>query len=194
MTKIIGLTGGIGSGKTTVAKMFMEKGVPVYIADDKAKKVMESQMIIEQIKNAFGGEVISNKSVDRVKLAQIVFNKPDKLEILNKIIHPAVQKNFKEWLKLNESAPFVMKEAAILFETGGYKQCDKIITVVAPKIIRLERVIRRDKVDEISVQQRMNNQWTDEKKIELSDFVIENIDLEQTKIQVENIFKKLNKV
>lgn len=194
MTKIIGLTGGIGSGKTTVAKMFMEKGVPVYIADDKAKKVMESQMIIEQIKNAFGGEVISNKSVDRVKLAQIVFNKPDKLEILNKIIHPAVQKNFKEWLKLNETAPFVMKEAAILFETGGYKQCDKIITVVAPKIIRLERVIRRDKVDEISVQQRMNNQWTDEKKIELSDFVIENIDLEQTKIQVENIFKKLNKV
>ncbi|MEZ4838557.1 dephospho-CoA kinase [Flavobacterium sp.] len=194
MTKIIGLTGGIGSGKTTVAKMFMEKGVPVYIADDKAKKVMESQMIIKQIKNAFGGEVISNKSVDRVKLAQIVFNKPDKLEILNKIIHPAVQKNFKEWLKLNETAPFVMKEAAILFETGGYKQCDKIITVVAPKIIRLERVIRRDKVDEISVQQRMNNQWTDEKKIELSDFVIENIDLEQTKIQVENIFKKLNKV
>ncbi|MCB0442427.1 MAG: dephospho-CoA kinase [Flavobacterium sp.] len=194
MTKIIGLTGGIGSGKTTVAKMFMEKGVPVYIADDKAKKVMESQMIIEQIKNAFGGEIISNKCVDRVKLAQIVFNKPDKLEMLNKIIHPAVQKNFKEWLKLNETAPFVMKEAAILFETGGYKQCDKIITVVAPKIIRLERVIRRDKVDKLSVQQRMNNQWTDEKKIELSDFVIENIDLEQTKIQVENIFKKLNKV
>ena len=95
---------------------------------------------------------------------------------------------------MNETAPFVMKEAAILFETGGYKQCDKIITVVAPKIIRLERVIRRDKVDKLSVQQRMNNQWTDEKKIELSDFVIENIDLEQTKIQVENIFKKLNKV
>lgn len=194
MTKIIGLTGGIGSGKTTVAKMFMDHGVPVYIADEEAKKIMESEEIIKQVEIVFGKDVLSNKNIDRPKLAKIVFNNPHKLEQLNKIVHPAVQKHFKDWLKNHNSVPFVIKEAAILFETGGYKQCDKVITVIAPQLLRVERVILRDKSDKDSILQRISNQWSDEKKILLSDFVIENIDLEKTKAQVDDILKVLNKI
>ena len=194
MTKIIGLTGGIGSGKTTVAKMFRDQGIPIYIADDEAKKIMESNEIIKQVQEAFGKSVIVDSKIDRAKLANIVFQNPEKLEQLNKIVHPAVQKHFKNWLKNHLASPFVIKEAAILFETGGYKQCDKVITVVAPQLLRLERVVLRDKSDKKSVLQRINNQWSDEKKVLLSDFVIENVDLEKTKAQVQDILKVLNKI
>jgi len=194
MTKIIGLTGGIGSGKTTVARMFMAHGIPVYIADEEAKKLMESDVIIKKVEKAFGKEILTNQKIDRAKLASIVFNKAEKLEELNKIIHPAVQKHFKNWLKNHNTVPFVIKEAAILFETGGHKQCDKVITVVAPQLLRIERVILRDKSDKNSVLDRINNQWTDEKKVLLSDFVIENIDLEKTTTQVNDILKVLNKI
>ena len=118
----------------------------------------------------------------------------EQLKKLNKIVHPTVQKHFKEWLKIHDSAPYVIKEAAILFETNGHKQCDKVITVVAPQLLRIERVVLRDKSDKESVLQRIDNQWSDEKKILLSDFVIENIDLEKTKAQVDNIIKLLNKI
>lgn len=194
MTKIIGLTGGIGSGKTTVAKMFMAHGIPVYIADEEAKKLMDSKEIILQIENIFGAEVVSNKKIDRAKLSKIVFNNIEKLEELNKIVHPAVQKHFKDWLKNYSTVPFVIKEAAILFESGGHKHCDKVITVVAPQLLRIKRVILRDKSDKESVLQRINNQWSDEKKILLSDFVIENVDLEKTIKQVDDILKVLNKI
>ncbi len=194
MTKIIGLTGGIGSGKSTVARMFMAYGIPVYIADDEAKKIMESDEIIKQVISTFGKDIISNGKINRVKLADIVFNDTEKLTQLNKIVHPAVQKHFTDWLKIRETIPFVIKEAAILFETGGHKQCDKVITVVAPQQVRIERVVARDNSDQESVLKRMNNQWSDEKKILLSDFVIENIDLEKTKEQVDEILKLLNKI
>lgn len=194
MTKIIGLTGGIGSGKTTVANMFSEQGIPVYIADEEAKKLMDLDEIIEQVKITFGNEIILNKKIDRAKLAKIVFNNAEQLKKLNKIVHPTVQKHFKKWLKIHDSAPYVIKEAAILFETNGHKQCDKVITVVAPQLLRIERVVLRDKSDKESVLQRIDNQWSDEKKILLSDFVIENIDLEKTKAQVDNIIKLLNKI
>lgn len=194
MTKIIGLTGGIGSGKTTVAKMFMSHDIPVYIADEEARKLMDSKEIIFQVQNVFGSDVISNKKIDRAILSKIVFNNPEKLEQLNKIVHPAVQKHFKSWLKNQSSYPFVIKEAAILFETGGHKQCDKVITVTAPQLLRIERVVLRDNSDKDSVLQRINNQWSDEKKILLSDFVIENVDLEKTKEQVQDILKVLNKI
>lgn len=194
MTKIIGLTGGIGSGKTTVAKMFMAHGIPVYIADEEAKKLMESETIVNQVKLKFGDRIIVNNKIDRTKLADIVFNKPEKLEQLNAIIHPLVQKHFKDWLKNHATVPFVIKEAAILFETGGHKQCDKVITVIAPQLLRIERVILRDKSDKETVLRRINNQWSDEKKILLSDFVIENVDFEKTKQQVDDILKVLNKI
>jgi dephospho-CoA kinase len=194
MTKIIGLTGGIGSGKTTVAKMFSEQGIPVYIADEEAKKLMDLDEIIEEVRITFGNDIIVNNKIDRAKLAKIVFNNAEQLKKLNNIVHPAVQKHFKNWLKIHYSAPYVIKEAAILFETNGHKQCDKVITVVAPQLLRIERVVLRDKSDKESVLQRINNQWSDEKKIMLSDFVIENIDLEKTKKQVDDIIKLLNKI
>ncbi len=194
MTKIIGLTGGIGSGKSTVAKMFTAYGIPVYIADDEAKKLMESDEVIKQVIGTFGKDIISDGKINRTKLADIVFNDAEKLTLLNKIVHPAVQKHFTDWLKNRETIPFVIKEAAILFETGGHKQCDKVITVVAPQQLRIERVVARDNTDQEGVLKRINNQWSDEKKILLSDFIIENIDLEKTKEQVDEILKLLNKI
>jgi dephospho-CoA kinase len=193
MTKIIGLTGGIGSGKSTVARMFMTHGIPVYIADEEAKKIMESETIINEVATVFGKDILFDSSIDRVKLAKIVFNNPEKLAQLNKIVHPVVQEHFKNWVKNYPNVPFVIKETAILFETGGHLQCDKVITVVAPELLRVQRVILRDKLDKKSVIQRMNNQWSDEQKILLSDFIIENIDLEKTKFQVYTILKELSK-
>ena len=192
MTKIIGLTGGIGSGKSTVANLFMSKGVPVYIADTEAKKLMESRNIITKITNYFGNDILVNLKIDRPKLAKLVFNNPEKLSELNNIVHPEVQKHFQNWLKNKKDFPFVIKEAAILFETGGNKQCDKVITVVAPQELRIQRVKERDKVTREDVLERINNQWTDEMKISASDFVIENIDFENTKTKVNQILKVLN--
>ncbi len=155
MTKIIGLTGGIGSGKSTVANLFMSKGVPVYIADTEAKKLMESRNIITKITNYFGNDILVNSKIDRPKLAKLVFNNPEKLSELNNIVHPEVQKHFQNWLKNKKDFPFVIKEAAILFETGGNKQCDKVITVVAPQELRIQRVKERDKVTRSAVPRKL---------------------------------------
>ena len=191
MTKIIGLTGGIGSGKTTVANYIKSLGFPVYIADEKAKKIMETKNVIELVQNAFGKEVIADGKINRQQLAQLVFNNPDKLQKLNDIVHPIVKQNFNNWVKKHKNQPFVFKEAAILFESGSYKYCDSIITVTAPLETRLQRVIDRDKTNKEQVLDRMKNQWSEEKKIEKSDYVIHNISMEDTKNQVDNILKIL---
>ena len=191
MTKIIGLTGGIGSGKTTIAKYIHTFGIPLYIADDQAKKLMESQEIIDAIKNIFGKAIFENEILDRAKLAKIVFNEPEKLEQLNAIIHPAVKRDFQDWLLQNKSAPFIIYEAAILFESGNYKNCDYIITVVAPVDIRIERVMKRDKTNRELILKRIQAQWTDEQRISKSDFIIENENLETAKRKVDEILKIL---
>ncbi len=192
MTKIIGLTGGIGSGKTTVAKQFIAAGIPVYIADDEAKKILQQSEIINQIKNTFGDSVIENQQISRVKLAQLVFNHPEKLKQLNAIVHPAVKEHFQTWLETKQNEPYVIREAAILFESGSYHDCDFIISVVAPIEERIRRVMKRDGVDQSSVLARINNQWTDEQRISQSDFVIENVTTESTQRQVNEILKKLS--
>lgn len=192
MTKIIGLTGGIGSGKSAVAQLFITHGIPVYIADIEAKKLMQSQTILKKIKIIFGDSVFDDKKINRAKLAAIVFKEPEKLAQLNAIIHPAVHEHFIKWVKKHRDYPYIIKEVAILFETGGEKYCDKVITVVAPASLRLQRVIKRDNATEEAVLARMNNQWTDEQRILKSDFVIENIDFEQTKQEVDEILKVLN--
>ena len=191
MTKIIGLTGGIGSGKSSVAQLFISKGIPVYIADVEAKKLMDSKKIIEKIRKVFGKEIFDEEKINRIKLAAIVFNDPDKLAQLNAIVHPAVREHFVKWVSKHQDFPFIIKEVAILFETGGEKYCDKVITVVAPTSLRLERVMKRDNIKEEAVISRMNNQWTDEQRILKSDFVIENIDFEETKLRVEEVLKVL---
>lgn len=191
MTKIIGLTGGIGSGKTTIANHFRSLGVPVYIADDEAKKIMQSAEVISSIKDTFGGTIFENDILNRARLAKIVFGDPDKLKLLNAIVHPAVKKHFKKWLLEHKNFPLVVYEAAILFESGNYKDFDWIITVSAPMESRIQRVIERDGVTREQVLERINTQWTDEQRISKSDFVIENIDSEIAKIKTEEILKIL---
>jgi dephospho-CoA kinase len=191
MTKIIGLTGGIGSGKTTIANHFMKSGVPVYIADDEARKIMQSDEIIEEIKKTFGTAIFENGILNREKLAQIVFGDPEKLKLLNAIIHPAVKKHFHNWILDHKNAPFIIYEAAILFESGSYKDCDKIITVTAPMESRIQRVIHRDNSSREQVLKRINAQWNDDKRIAKSDYVIENDSIENAKSEVDKILKIL---
>lgn len=190
--KIIGLTGGIGSGKTTISSYFATFGIPVYIADDEAKKITNEPEIIFKIKEFFGSEIFENNILDRKKLAAIVFDDKSKLEQLNKIIHPAVQKHFKNWLQNHSESKFIIKESAILFETGSEKKCDFIITVVVPLEERIKRIMLRDQCSKDNVNKRIQNQWSDEQKSEKSDFVIENSNLEIAKVQVDKILKILS--
>ena len=192
MTKVIGLTGGIGSGKTTVANYFQEMGVPVYIADDGAKRVMQSKNILAEVKAAFGGNIFDNDILNRAKLAQIVFNDKEQLAKLNAIVHPAVKLDFDDWVKEHKNNDYVMYEAAILFESGRYKDCDVIITVTAPEEVRIDRVIKRDKTTREEVLSRMKMQWNDEKRISKSNFVINNNNLKNAKEEVVKILKILN--
>lgn len=191
MTKIIGLTGGIGSGKTMVAKHIESLGIPVYIADDEAKKLMQTDEVQAEVAREFGNGIIVGGTVNREKLAQLVFNNPEKLQKLNTIIHPRVKKHFDIWVKEHKNHPLVVKEAAILFETGGDKYCDAVITVTAPLETRLQRVIERDHTDRGAILKRMNAQFTDEQRIAKSDYIINNISVKDTYLQIEEILKLL---
>ena len=191
MTKIIGLTGGIGSGKTTIANYIKSLGIPVYIADDEAKKLLTNDTIQRKIKNTFGETIFVNNILSKEKLSKIVFNDPDKLKKLNSIIHPAVKAHFKEWLEDYKKVPMVVKEAAILFESGSDQDCDAVITVVAPINTRIERVENRDNISKQEVLNRIKNQWTDEMRLEKSDYSIENNDLTKAFKQVDEILKKI---
>jgi len=191
MTKIIGLTGGIGSGKTTIANHFRSLGIPVYIADDEARTIMQSAEVIDAIKETFGSTIFEGNILNRAKLAEVVFSSADKLKLLNAIIHPAVKHDFKEWLSKQNDLPLVVYEAAILFESGNYKDFDYIITVYAPIESRIQRVIHRDGATREQVLKRINAQWTDEQRLSKSDFGIENIDSEIAKRKTEEILKIL---
>lgn len=195
MTKIIGLTGGIGSGKSTVAKYLISKEVPVYIADDEARKLMQSKAVINAIVKVFGPEVLGNDGLlDRKALANIVFNDKEKLALLNGIVHPKVKKHFEAWVEKNKTHPFVVKEVAILFETQGHLQCDKTILVTAPLDVRIERTMKRDDVTKEEVLIRIQNQLPDEEKVKLADYVIQNINLEDTYNQIDELLKDLYKM
>lgn len=191
MTKIIGLTGGIGSGKTTIANYIKSLGVPVYIADDEAKKLLHDATIQEQLKVVFGETIFENSILSKEKLAKIVFNDASKLKSLNSIIHPAVRTHFEMWLENYKEEPLIVKEAAMLFESGSDQDCDAVITVIAPLDDRIRRVQSRDNISQEDVLSRMNNQWTDEMRMEKSDYVIDNNDLEKTFVQVDEILKKI---
>jgi dephospho-CoA kinase len=193
-TKVIGLTGGIGSGKTTIAKYFGSLGMPVYIADEEAKKILDSADVVQEVAASFGKEVLTDGLPDRKKLAGIVFNSPEKLGLLNSIIHPKVKESFEAWVAANSNEPFVIKEAAILFESGSYKDCDKVILVTAPEDVRVSRVMERDNMSREDVMLRMANQWTDNKKIPLSDYIINNTVLEEAKEEVRKLVKELRKI
>ncbi|MBT8294824.1 MAG: dephospho-CoA kinase [Gramella sp.] len=190
---VVGLTGGIGSGKTTVAGFFKELGIPVYIADDAGKRLMrDSEDIRNQVKAIFGSSSYSGNEPDRKYIASRVFSDSNLLAKLNKVIHPAVAEDFNNWCK-GQNAEYVIYEAAILFETGGYKKCDLSILVTAPLELRVKRLKQRDSSSREEIQQRMDNQWSDEKKSELADFIINNEDLSTTKQEVVDIHYKILK-
>ena len=171
----IGITGGIGSGKTTVCHVFELLGIPVYYADEAARKILMSDPDIkDKIVRSFGDGVLDDhKTLNRKKIAQLVFGSAEKLSTLNAIIHPAVALDFQKWLK-NHPAGYIVKEAAILFETGTDKQLDKIVTVIAPEEIRISRVVKRDRINEDAVRIRIHTQLSDEEKIKRSAYVLVN--------------------
>jgi len=189
--KIVGLTGGIGSGKSTIARFFADMGIPVYIADDEAKKILYLPETQLQLKEAFGDGIFTDGAPDKAKIAALVFNNPNSLAQLNGIIHPAVAKHFMVWAA-QQQAPFVIKETAILFESGSYKNCDAIIMVTAPIEERIKRVMLRDGLSREKVLERMNNQWNDEQKIALSNYIIVNNDLELAKQEAVKIANFIN--
>lgn len=191
MALIIGLTGGIGSGKTTLATYIESLGIPVFIADDEAKKLMQSAEVVAAIKTNFGEAIFENGQFKRQELAAIVFSNPDKLNQLNAIIHPEVKKQFGIWLDQYQSEPFVVYEAAILFESGSYKNCDAIIAITAPLEDRIVRVMTRDNSSREQVLDRINAQWTDEQRIAKSDYVVENSDAQLAKSNIDKILKIL---
>jgi dephospho-CoA kinase len=190
---IVGLTGGIGSGKTTVAKQFIALGIPVYIADEEAKLLMNKSKIIKRkLTKLFGDNAYINGKLNRPYIANIIFNNKSYLQQMNAIVHPKVARHFEKWL-LKQKAPYVIKEVAILFENGSDKLCDFVITVTAAKNIRIQRLLKRDETSKEKIEAIMKNQWTDEEKIKHSHFVIVNTNLENTKKQVFRIHKEILK-
>lgn len=193
-TKIIGLTGGIGSGKTTAAKYFEELGFPLYNSDLRARKLQnENPEVIQKIKDVFGEEAYNNEGMNRPFIASKTFNDKEKLKQLNAIVHPAVFNDFKTWIE-EQNTDYVIKEAAILIESGSYKDCDIIISVVADKEIRITRTIERDGLTREQILNRMANQLTDEERKEYSDYIIDNSqDLNYLYQQVKNIVDNIKK-
>ncbi|WP_339894356.1 dephospho-CoA kinase [uncultured Algibacter sp.] len=191
---IVGLTGGIGSGKTTVAKQFSEMGIPVYIADEEAKGLMRRSKIIKRkLIKLFGDEAYIDDELNKPFLANIIFNDKRYLQKMNAIVHPKVARHFQKWV-IKQDTPYVIKEVAILFENGGHKACDFVITVTAPIETRIKRLLKRDNTSKEKIEAIMKNQWTDKEKVKHSHFVIENIELENTKKQVVKIHKEILKM
>ncbi len=176
----IGLTGNMGSGKTTVSKVFEVLGIPVFYADDAAKKVMTDDVIlINQIKAAFGeASYFEDGALNRKHIADIVFNNDRQLTKLNSLVHPATFRAFDEWLKKFNNMPYVLKEAALLFESDSYKMCDYTIMVQAPLEARIQRVMKRDGITRAQVESRNAHQFSEEKKTQLANYVINNDDTE----------------
>ena len=190
--KKIGLTGNIGSGKTFVCKVFEALGIPVYYADLKARNILNSPEVIREIALVFGlSVVVDNNEIDRKKLGDIVFADKGELEKLNQIIHPKLRADFVKWVENHQQSPYVLQEAAILFENGFDKMMDETICVSAPKELRLQRVMSRDHAQEKEVLARMKSQWSDKKKENLADYIIVNNGIEMILPQILEIHQKI---
>jgi dephospho-CoA kinase len=172
--KVVGITGGIGSGKSTVSKIFGQLGVSIYDSDTRAKALYsESKSLKEAMILEYGADIYAGNEINRAKLAEIVFNNKSQLAKLNSLVHPLLQQDFDSW-KSMQISPYVIREAAILVESGAYKTCDFVIVVTAHERVRIARVVNRDKASKEQVHQRISNQITDKKRLEYADFEINN--------------------
>jgi dephospho-CoA kinase len=192
--KILGLTGGIGSGKSTVAKLFSQKGIPVYISDNRAKELMKNSPKLNQKIKALLGEdsYFKNGELNRPYISHKIFQDKSLLQKMNALVHPAVAQDFENWKTENNYAPFVIKESAILFESSSFLFCDLVISVVADENIRIQRSVERDGLTRQEIINRIKNQWTDKQRIERSDFVItNNSSLEELEKQVNEVYGNL---
>lgn len=187
----IGLTGGIGSGKSTIAKVFEVLGIPVYYADKAAKELMnKNELLKQQLIFHFGENTYINGELNRKYLGEIVFSNKEKLELLNSLVHPATIADAAKWFQ-QQKAPYVIKEAALLFESGSAEGLDYVIGVSAPETIRIKRVTDRDAVDAAEVKKRMYNQLDETIKMKLCDFIICNNEQEMILPQVLSLHKEL---
>lgn len=172
----IGITGGIGSGKSTVCKIFETLGIPIYYADERAKYLMNHDPeLVAGITELFGPEAyLENQELNRAYIAQIAFNDKDKLKQLNALVHPAVGRDGLDWQAAQQNVPYTLKEAALLYESGSYRSLDKIIVVTAPLELRIQRVISRDGARREDVESRISKQMPEEEKVQRADFLIHN--------------------
>lgn len=187
----IGITGGIGSGKTTAAKVFEVLGIPVYYADDAAKRLMnEDEELKEKISQQFGKTLYKDGKLDRKKMAEIVFHDPVKLEQLNALVHPATFKDAEKWMQL-QTAPYCIKEAALIFESGAQENLDYVIGVTAPAAERIQRTMKRDGATREEVTARMDKQLDESVKMKRCNFVLNNAEQEMLLPQVLALHEKL---
>ncbi len=190
----IGLTGGIGSGKTTVAKIFELLGLPVYYADEAARRIMnEDENLKAAIRKQFGKASYKNDELDRSYLATKVFNDPFQLEILNSFVHPATIRDAAAWMNAQKTS-YTIKEAALIFESGAAEQLDYVIGIYAPVQLRIKRTMERDNVSYEEVIKRMNNQLDENIKMKLCDFVLQNDEQQLLIPQVVELHQKLLKL
>ena len=186
---VVGLTGGIGSGKSTIASFFADLGVPVYDSDAEAKKLMHSDRVRRALIEEFGEEVFQGKTLNKNWLSQRVFSDPDALERLNGIVHPAVRDHFLEWEKA-QSYPYVIQETALIFENNAQGRYQSTLLVVAPEESRIQRVIKRSGWNREQVLARIKAQWADEHKKNLASDILENIDLEVSRKRVKQLHER----
>jgi dephospho-CoA kinase len=190
--KRIGITGGIGCGKSIVCKVFEIMGVPVFYADDEAKKLYYTDEVKKELIEKYGDEIyLSAQQLNKEKLAAIIFNNPDELKFVNSLIHPLVAKVYAQWCDKHKHIAYTLKEAAILFESGAYKEMDKVIVVSAPKEIRIKRIMKRDNINSHQIEERMKNQWTEAERIAKADFVIVNDDKQFVIPQITGVHNKM---
>ena len=195
MTKV-GLTGGIGSGKTTVSNFLLDYGIPVYNSDSQGKTLMNTNLELKNdIVSIFGESVYDNGILNTNLLSSIVFSDPKKIEQLNNLVHPKVAEDFTQWIRKNNNKPILVKEAAILIESGAYLNMDKIILIVSEKPTRINRVSKRDNSDLESIEKRINLQLKDDEKIKYADYIIQNnSSLEHLKLEVIKVINKIKEV
>ena len=190
----IGLTGGIGSGKSTVAKIFEQLGIPVYYADSAAKRIMNADPILmAELVNSFGSEVYVDGELNRAHLSGIVFNDKKKLDLLNSIVHPATIRDSESWMS-SQKAPYAIKEAALIFESGSQDQLDYVIGVSAPESLRIQRAMQRDGLTREAVKERIQNQLSESIKMRLCHFVIRNDEQQLVIPQVIELDRKLRQM